>query len=262
MRLTCKRWARDNDAGFCRTHYTSHLRNRALGEGYAQGLVDAGPVTAHLHKLKEAGLSLKRMSAIGDIDEKQLGRLFHGRVPRCQGRTAKKLLDIPIPVSVHEVAATRGFVPALGTVRRIQGLIAMGYSCEAIAERLGSSNEQISLVSLHKKVNTTADFANRVADLFSELQMEVPPQSQGATKARRRAEKRGWRLPLMWDEDEIDNPNAGPAVPREVKRVSRRKQYDDLRCRGLNDTQIAKELGIHPSSLSQWLLRERKRQAK
>ncbi|WPH57756.1 hypothetical protein [Mycobacterium phage WXIN] len=260
-RPTCKRPARPSDAGYCRAHYNAFLKARARRDGYRQGLVDAAPVVEHIAQLRKKGLGLERIAELACVDRRGLQRFVSGHAQRCYGLTAKKVLDVPIPAVPHEVARLGARVDSIGTVRRIRALIAIGYSCTELAKRLDSDTNVVSILSTGRRKQTTAEFASRVEKQFQALQMEIPPESQGSKKAIARARERGWAPPLAWDEDSIDDLRAKPSVPVGFGTAGRMERYELLRGRGLNDSQIAKDLDIHRSTLSRWLQEQREKAA-
>lgn len=104
-----------------------------------------------------------------------------------------------------------GRVSPLGTQRRLQALIALGYTWtnldahlgNRMAEKFGSERLTYVFPSTHAKI-----FA-----LYESLRDTMPPQTtskeRGAvTKAKRMAARRGWAAPDRWYD--IDDPNERP----------------------------------------------------
>lgn len=99
-----------------------------------------------------------------------------------------------------------GLVPAVGVVRRLRALAALGWPAELLADRLGEP------VRLSENVEVVdAALAGRVRRLYDELSMTPGPSSV----ARGEATAAGWVPPLAWDEDDLDDPEAAP-VPGAV----------------------------------------------
>lgn len=123
---------------------------------------------------------------------------------------------------------TSNLVPAVGTQRRLQALVALGWSIRQLAIRLDMDAPFLrTILACNDRVATAT--AEKVAVIYEELSMTVPPQDtpgrrQGATRARNHARKRGWVLPLMWDD--IDND----AEPINVtgKAMTREKFLDEI----------------------------------
>lgn len=98
-------------------------------------------------------------------------------------------------------------VPAVGTLRRIQALHALGWTGPQIAEAAGLPVNTLRSVYYHQVRVVRAGTAQRVADAFDRLAMSRP-EGKYANRARAMAERRGWPPPLAWDD--IDDPNEIP----------------------------------------------------
>lgn len=147
-------------------------------------------------------------------------------------------------------------IDVTGTRRRIQALVALGWTYRAIGERAG-----VGLSAVHKAVNRYATIRREVADryaaVFEELSMTLPPtdtrqQKRDASYARTIARKHGWPPPLAWDD--IDNPDERPAGWQYVAE-DRAQAVRDLADLGLGVTQAARRLKVSPASLERWCQR-------
>lgn len=101
-------------------------------------------------------------------------------------------------------------VPAIGTHRRLQGLVAMGHSFTAIGKALGVSRESArdTLEKRHVKATT----AQRVAALGEALGGKPPERSPSVLRTQAWAKRQGW--PHLWDwGEDIDEPPAVPFIP-------------------------------------------------
>ncbi len=94
-------------------------------------------------------------------------------------------------------------IPAAGTTRRLQGLVALGWTWTALAERLGVTVQRTRQLAWADTVHR--DNAAKVAALF-ELLSATPG---GSKVARTVAARHGWVPPLAWGDD-IDDPAAAP----------------------------------------------------
>ncbi|AVI03694.1 helix-turn-helix DNA binding protein [Gordonia phage Confidence] len=191
-------------------------RQKAYGRWESQH-VDAQPVRKHVHALREAGISNKRLRELTGVSTNTIQVLMTGRPERGHGpskkvlrRTADRILSVPVPEIAFAVASPGRAVPALGTTRRLQALVANGYSQRDLCRRLGWAwDTNATDLFLGRAQQVTAGRARAVAALFVELQM-VPGTD---VRARNRARAKGWLLPLDWDEDTIDDPNHTPHTP-------------------------------------------------
>jgi hypothetical protein len=97
-------------------------------------------------------------------------------------------------------------VAAVGTTRRLQALVAIGYSQARICERLQILPSNASLLFCGGQARVCAATARKVAALFAELRLVAGPDP----RARRRAARRGWQPPSAWDTERIDDPASRP----------------------------------------------------
>ena len=149
--------------------------------------------------------------------------------------------------------ALRGQVnqPACGTQRRLQALMVLGWSLVELGERLGRTRSGMTdLLRQVEHVQWATHTA--VRDLYDELWNTRPPedtadQRRAATRARRRAQREGWALPMAWDDDRgphgIDNPHAKPWAPA-AGRLHTIDAIADAAHLGRTATETAAALGI------------------
>lgn len=245
---------------WCSSHYNQQ-RDRLIAYGRWETLyVDAEPARNHVRNLQSAGLGLRRIAELGAISRSQLVALLKGRPDRGTGPskrihrgTAQCILAIPVPSLPHQSVAARARVPAVGTTRRLQALVAFGYTQSYLCERIGVAQTNGTCLFDGTGTKVTAHRARQVESLFAELQLHPGASS----RARARGQRLGWALPMQWDEDTIDNPDAAP----EGARVGGRNkldadEYHDLRQLGFTEDEIAERAGIRQESLLRWLERK------
>ena len=150
---------------------------------------------------------------------------------------------------MNTTARRRDQVAAVGTVRRLQSLVAYGYPRRELIARLGIPGPAEDLFDPTTQV-VTAAIAQRAHDLFARL--EATPGS--CPEARADGRRRGWRVPLAWDEDALDDPAGRPDTSRD-KRQSFTDRYTELRELGYSDLIIVAKMGIKPMSLARQLCR-------
>lgn len=104
---------------------------------------------------------------------------------------------------------------AIGTIRRVQALAAIGYSPRRVGMMAGLGQPMMSqlMAGKHKRVNVRT--AQAVADVFERLAMTPAPPSRETTYALKRARENGWPPPLAWDD--ID---AKGSRPKGVRRAA------------------------------------------
>lgn len=205
----------------CRAANTAaeRARNRAKAYGRYQGYVDAAPVREHILALSAAGVGLKTITVRTGVSGGQLCSILYGRGRRGNSprRPQRKVMPevrdriFAVPLDAEPAPGTR--VDPTGTRRRLEALVALGWSQAQLAERLGMARANFGKTLRAEHVlKSTAD---RVRALFDELWDATPPASThrqkiAVARSRRIAAERGWLPPLAWDDDTIDDPDAQP----------------------------------------------------
>lgn len=233
-RPSCSRVA--NRKSLCHQHYALHP---------VRGFVPAGPVRERIALLRERGIGLRRLSELTGVTEPTLLCQYES----VQARTAQKVFAVPIP---DRVVGECGWVSSVGTVRRINALVAVGYTQRRLAELLGVTDRRVSCWRRQDLV--TAESAAKVDRLFRELQLTRGPSERSVAWAQRN----GWPLPLQWDEEDLDDPDAQPCklTYRKGGFVERYRELRDHKDITHTD-RIAQELGITAQSLRRQVTRHR-----
>jgi hypothetical protein len=172
--------------------------------------VDARPVRDHLAYLSANGVGLRQVAKITGIARTNLQAMTEPDRPRgVRTHLAEKILAIRPNI---DTVGDRAYLDATGTYRRLQALVALGFSTHYLAQRLGWRQGSMRVVPSRPHVQGA--FARAVRDLYDELWNAKPEQfglrPAGITGARKRAAANGWALPAEWDDDEIDDPAAQP----------------------------------------------------
>jgi hypothetical protein len=138
-------------------------------------------------------------------------------------------------------------IPSVGTVRRIRALMAIGWSKHAIGAHMGVSKNAVAQLLDRQRV--TVRLATDVDRLYQELAHRPGPAKITATKTR----LAGWAPPLAWDEDDIDDPAARPAVGWQrdpsAPLVVEVEDVEHLRRFGMSDEQIERDKGVAPAAV-------------
>lgn len=194
--------------GFCEPDYRYRL---ATGRG---GLRDAGPALERLRLLREVyGWTWQQIAAEAGTGASVPHQVYTGGTRKIRHRTELAILAIPL---VPAAESFRSF-PAVGTRRRMQALMWMGWPSSVIAGRLGY--DQRSLLTLVSRDRVSVRLAQRMRALYGDLSGRRGPSSHAAGKARqpRPGYPGGYAPPAAWDDDEIDDPKARP---RGVRRAA------------------------------------------
>lgn len=99
-------------------------------------------------------------------------------------------------------------VPGIGAQRRVQALVAIGYTFRDISERLGLGHDRARQIAVLERKYIRTTTAENVRNLYDALSMTPAPDGWHASYARAVARRNGWAPPLAWDD--IDNPDENP----------------------------------------------------
>lgn len=122
-------------------------RRRAIAYGRWQPYVDAGPIREHLQRLREAGLGIERIIQLSGVGSGTVRQLVYGdrrtgaAVRRVRPATAARLLALD-PAATP--LAGGHLTDSIGTRRRLQSLIAAGWSLPRLAQQVGSPGERVT----------------------------------------------------------------------------------------------------------------------
>jgi transcriptional regulator with XRE-family HTH domain len=231
----------------CHSCYeTYRLRQKAYGR-WQTIFVDAEPVRQHVETLRSSGVGSRRIAELSGVSRSVIQALINGR--KKYGNQPSKLISAANANALLAVApapANGAYIDITGTTRRLQALVAIGYTQSELAARLGITPGNATDL-FHGRGKALVATAKRVADLFAELAMTPGP----SPRARTYAAKRGWAAPLAWD-DNIDDPDAKPDLGQR-RAIRWDERYLELRELGFKDVEIAAKLGIQLHSLMRQL---------
>ena len=113
-------------------------------------------------------------------------------------------------------------VPALGSKRRLQALMRLGWSSQRIAAEAGLPHRNHVWRLLHGQKGKPTVWVQRstqqwVNEVYDRLSMQIPTGPY-VERTRKYAEAQGWAPPLAWDEGTIDDPTARPKIGNRQKR--------------------------------------------
>ena len=131
-------------------------------------------------------------------------------------------------------------IPAIGTARRLQGLVAIGYSWRALAAHLGVSNRRVADLGLHPEAAVHRETAARVDAIYQRLS-GTPGGSKYALAV---AARHGFAPPLAWDniDDPVEQPNIGSADTSAIDAVRLDRALSGSRT---NLTPVEKHHAVH-----------------
>lgn len=206
-------------------------------------------------------MGLKRIVAVSAISQGLLWKLIYGkrrpdgtRVPSQRIRPATQAAILAIRLDLAGGAR----VDSVGTKRRLQALVAIGWSQSKLATRLGILPSNFGPL-IHERTTVTVTHAKAVTALYDQLWDQVPPHEEwrdhiAYTRALNYATSYDWFVPLAWDEDDLDNPDAQPDRGQTEQSLGRPSTYhvDDIEWLAdecLSVDGIAARLGVGPGAI-------------
>ena len=139
-------------------------------------------------------------------------------------------------------------VSALGSRRRIQALMAIGWTAESIANEIGWSDGRSirSVIFIKERVRTST--AQRIAAAYDRLSMTRGPSEITA----RRSARSGYAPPLAWDD--IDDPDEKP-TDWQYREPTRAELLADLDDRQAGISEVCRVLAVSRDALEKWCQR-------
>ncbi|MFI1225876.1 hypothetical protein ACH4UK_27725 [Streptomyces sp. NPDC020884] len=212
---------------------------------------EASEVVVHVRHLQSSydRASIALIARVAEVPATTLKAVIshHANDPQRTVRSvfARKVLAVTaLPAPAKLKGSQLAHVTDVGLVRRLQGLRALGWTMQAIAEVGG-----VCARTLHEFLLTSARTpAVRDAILTAWKQLGGRPGPSQITRAR--ATKRQWATAFAWDEATIDLPEAKPHGIRAPNHGNAwtaqllQEEMDFLREAGLNWTQSLRRLGL------------------
>ncbi|MEU0665717.1 hypothetical protein ABZ508_26525 [Streptomyces lavendulocolor] len=192
-----KRWT----ACHCEKCLTAFRRQRKARElRVAQGLGARHalePVLNHIHLLVESGWTLHGIEKASGVDRRGLYNIRHRLQRTVNHSTAHRLLAL-------QPSATPRLVNAVGARRRVQALVAIGWSMSSLAPEVGLSHTALEDIANGRRVRVTTGTHEAIRAAYRSFSKKPGPSGW----VRAFAARQGWHGPLAWDD--IDDPAATP----------------------------------------------------
>jgi hypothetical protein len=217
----------------CTSAHTDYQnrRTRLIAYGQWQPLVDAQPVREHLERLSTAGIGSRQVSILTGVGITTIRSLRGSGTANARRSIRPETADAILAVrATPETLAGGSIVDPTGTCRRIQALVAIGWSISAQARRLRCDAKNYH--SILTKPSITAATARQVADLYEQMSGTPAPDGLSRKQAIAHARRRGYLPPLAWGDD-IDNPAAVPHLGEPVDDI-----VDDVAIRRVLDGRL------------------------
>lgn len=176
----------------------AYRRDRDAGR---RRYVDAAPTRGRLQALVDASVPVRTVARVAGLSATTISTILDGTQARVQRATAQRVQHLSV-AGVYASVST-GHVPRVGATRRVQALLALGWTHHDMGAAGITNSAQI--VGAPGDLITVRRW-RQVRDVYDALSM-TPGRSP---ETRGWAAKLGYAPPLAWDEDTIDDPHAAP----------------------------------------------------
>lgn len=126
-----------------------------------------------------------------------------------------------LAVQPHEDMRPLVYVDATGSRRRLQALARLGWSQRKLAHHIDSDHKTTQRIQNGQLPQIRRHTAERITALYDQLWDKPGPSPRTIQHAIRQ----GWALPLEWDDDALDNPDATPHIVPNVNRNRRTPEH-------------------------------------
>lgn len=233
----------------CRDRYNAWNRERgqAMSAGTWQPLVDAEPIRQHLLALGAAGITFHRVSVLTGLPYKSVRAFVHHDYGNAAPRRRRATPDVAAKILAIGFTDS-GYVSPIGSERRFQALVAMGWPTLHTARRAGihPSNR----TSIFRAAAMRASIAQRIAATYDEMREQVPAKSGVSAvsikRAKQQAVQRRWPTVAYWAErmDVIDDPDFEPLYGVTNREIVAQDANWVMRTSGLDRASAAARLGV------------------
>ena len=263
----------------CREGMTVRASARRRAQLYGRWIdpyAPAEPVREHIEMLQAFGLGWKRIAVLSGVGNTAVSQLLYGRKASDADRRKGEILKRTTRVKADAIFAVKpdlsllaggAVIPARGTHRRLQALVAIGWSQSKLAALLGATRANFG--TMMRATSVSVRLHRQVQVLYEELWNVEPAhdkwrQLSAFNRAKSYAAARRWLPPMAWDDidtdvappvaevdeagDGLDEAAVGLALSGEDIRLTpleRRAAVTRLHAQRLSDQLIADRLRIN-----------------
>lgn len=214
---------------------------------------DAAPAREHAKLLGHQGLSQERIIELSGIKARTFKYLMYGAPSR--GYPPARRIMVDNHRRIMSVTATLDNAADMSTLdneitrRKLEALVAMGWSHQELGNRLHVARTNVGI--LFKRTRVTGRRARQIRDLFNELWDQRPVKDWHFYRTLRHAESRGYVTAMAWDDIEDINESQPEPCQLYARQGTRRngngiasQEIAFLRSAGESEWQIAKALNV------------------
>ena len=199
----------------CCAAQTAYEQNRVRQQAYGRwdNLVAAEPARRHVNRLRAQGMGAMRIAELAGVSGGSMTKLIYGHyAPGPGGRNGNGELlrgpserirkDVAQRILAVQLELRDGArVPNTDTARRLQALVANGWSMSKLGQQLGGSPGNFNPVVTGRRREVSVRTAKAVHALYLELADVAPPEDEwrdkiAASRSRGLARSKGWTPPL------------------------------------------------------------------
>lgn len=245
----------------CSSASSEYGRRRARLRAYGQidPLIPVETVATHIAWLSTQGVGWERVATLAGVGRTTISQIIYPSRNR-RGVTPRISAAVMAILPTLDDLADYALTTAAGTQRRLQALMALGWSLTEIQRSTGMT----ALGRCLTRDLITARAARAVRG-FYDTHWDITPRSCDLhaqaviERTRARAVSAGWLPPLAWDDDAIDDPAAAPPAAA-LRRVnsSHRIHVDDvgeLTEQGATWAELERRIGACRNSIEVALIR-------
>jgi hypothetical protein len=189
-------------------------------------------VIPHIDHLMSVGMRRQMIARSAGITRPTLDNILQRKYPTVTSAVARAILAATPTPSKHQA-----LVMGYPTRRRLEGLAAVGWTVDALGEKLGRPATGVSRIRLAPLVQWGTHCEVRA--LFEELSTV----NGGSDRTRAWAERSGFVHPFDWDDIE-DFYEVPVATVRESARDAFLSELDHFRGFGYDDRRVASAMGM------------------
>jgi hypothetical protein len=226
-------------------------RDRAIADGTWEPLLDAAPIRQHLLALHAAGITIYRVAALTGLTYKSVRSFTQHDYGNAAPRRYRVTREVAAKIlAINTEDHTPGLINPIGSQRRFQALVAIGWPTLHIAPRAGihPSNR----TTIFNAPTMRASTAQRIAETYDEMRHQRPARhgisATSIKRAKKQAADRRWPPPKYWDEvGAIDDEHFEPLYGVTRRELIAQDANWIMRTAGLTKAAAAERLGVDKS---------------